>query len=86
MNRCQTCKYRKMILLKLRQTYLRNKSDYCALHKKLIHNDCGCEMWQGRKTDYTVFEIKADSTLEELNIVVWDLEEIRLKIFTEGSD
>lgn len=86
MNRCQTCKYRKMILLTLRQTCLRNKSDYCALHKKLIHNDCACEMWQGIKTDYTISDIKVNSTLEEPNIVVWDLEEIRLKIFTDGSD
>ena len=73
---CKTCKYCKIVFLWLRGRYLRNKQDFCALHKKLISNDGCCEMWQARKTEYNLAEIKANSALEDCNIVIWNLEEI----------
>ena len=76
MNTCKTCKYCKTVFLWLRGRYLRNKQDFCALQKKLISNDVCCEMWQERKTEYSLAEIKSNSTLEDCNIFVWNLEDV----------
>ena len=55
---------------------MRNKQDYCALHKNLIINDSGCDMWQERKNECDTSDVNVNSTLADYNVVVWDLDNI----------